>query len=291
MAKTCGVNSANKQNFYKNAIFISLADNELDRALEMRRNAKTCKIPSAVLDEVDHEILKDLIAHDKWTAAEELMTELEKNKSNYSALILPYESMRKRLISAGNTGEADRVASKQAMFYREALKLKQDIPVEAIDLIALRSLGGVINASQNIKSSRLSFPENAFNNGLKAKLKALDQLTVQVDQIAKSGSGKAIVASSKILIDTYESVAEEIKAFTPPDKPQEYVDSFQKAMSEVWSPLMNHARKLRKDVELTINKNSILSDDNFALLASPGFEEVRFVGAEENVVMQRGGVK
>ncbi len=291
MAKTCGVNSANKQNFYKNAIFISLADNELDRVLEMRRNAKTCKLPAAVMEEVDHEILKDLIAHDKWTAAEDLMSELERSKSNYSALILPYESMRKRLISAGNTGEADRVASKQAMFYREALKLKQDIPVEAIDLIALRSMGGVFNASHNIKSSRLSFPENAFNNGLKAKLKALDQLTVQVDQITKTGSGKAIVTSSKVLIDAYESVAEEIKAFTPPDKPQEYVDSFQKAMSEVWGPLMSHARKLRKDVELTINKNSILSDDNFAVLASPGFEEVRFAGTEDNVVMQRGGVK
>src|SRR5690606_7442710 len=136
-----------------------------------------------------------------------------------------------------------------------------DIPVEAIDLIALRSLPQIEYAVKRIEEMKLSFPEANFNNALKAKLKALDALTGQVDAVAKSGSGKAIVASSKHLIKAYEYVAQEVRAFVPPDKPKEYVESFQKAMGDVWRPLIQHSIKLRRDIAATINKNSILSQD------------------------------
>ncbi|HLT22679.1 MAG TPA: hypothetical protein VKZ84_04520, partial [Bacteriovoracaceae bacterium] len=77
----------------------------------------------------------------------------------------------------------------------------------------------------------------------------------------------------------------------PPDKPKEYVDSFQKAMRDVWLPLTNHAAKLRKDIAATINKNSILSEDNFDVLYSGDYSDIRFFTDEEAVVMQREGMK
>ncbi|MFA5583783.1 MAG: tetratricopeptide repeat protein, partial [Bacteriovoracaceae bacterium] len=291
LAKTCQINSSNKSNFYKNAVFISLANNEIDKALEIRGNAKKCSIPDRILKEVDHELLKDLADKNRWTALEEIVKELEKDSRSLPHLIIPYEKLRERLLAAGNIAEARNIESKQSNFYARSVRSKLDIPVEAIDLIALRMIPNIENAAQKIDSVKLSFPENVFNSALQNKLKALDALTAQVNEVTKTGSGKAIVSSSKYLIQAYENVSSEVKEFTPPDKPKEYVESFQKAMRDVWLPLTNHAAKLRKDLTATINKNSILSEDNFDVLYSGDYSDIRFFTNEEAVVMQREGMK
>src|SRR5690606_6309094 len=103
LAKTCKINSSNKDNFYKNAVFISLANNEIDKALEIRTQSQNCNIPNRVRKEVDYELLKDLSAGSRWTALEEVIADLEKDQSNASQLIIPYEKLRERLMAAGNT--------------------------------------------------------------------------------------------------------------------------------------------------------------------------------------------
>lgn len=291
LAKTCKVNSSNKANFYKNAVFISLANNELDKAMEIREQAKTCNIAENTLKEVDYEIIKDLALKNRWSDFERVVAELERNQINSAQLILPYESLRQRLLAAGNLSAANNIEKKQQDLYQRSVKLKLDIPVEAIDLIALRSVVRIETATKNISRKTLSFPEATFNNALKNKLKALDNLTAQAEVINRSGSGKAIVASSKYLIEAYEKVSQEVKEFTPPDKPKEYVDSFQNAMKDVWMPLTAHANKLRKDIHATINRNSILSSDNFSVLHSGDFSDVRFFTQEDAVLMQREGMQ
>ncbi|HLW56039.1 MAG TPA: hypothetical protein VKY27_01560 [Bacteriovoracaceae bacterium] len=291
LAKTCRINSSNKPNFYKNAVFISLANKDIDKALEVRQQAKSCNIPDKVLKEVDYELLKDLADSNRWSALEQIIGELEKDQLSSAQLIIPYEKLRERLLAAGNTSQAQAIENKQNSLYIRATRLKLDIPVEAIDLIALRKIPNIQASAQRIEQIKLSFPEASFNTALKSKLQALDALTAQVDAVAKTGSGKAIVASSKYLIKAYENVAKEVRDFVPPDKPKEYVDSFQKAMRDVWLPLTNHANKLKKDIAVTINKNSILSEDNFDVLYEDNFANVRYFDDEEAVVMQREGMK
>lgn len=291
LAKTCRIDSSNKPNFYKNAIFISLANKDIDKALEIRSQARTCNLPDKVLKEVDYELLKDLADTNRWTSMEEVIASLEKDQLTSAQLIIPYEKLRERLISAGNTSQAALIEKKQSDLYQRSVKLKLDIPVEAIDLIALRMIPNIENSYRRIEIMKLTFPEATFNTILKNKLKALDTLTAQVDSIAKTGSGKAIVASSKYLIRVYESVSQEVSAFTPPDKPKEYVESFQKAMRDVWQPLTNHAEKLKREIAATINKNSILSEDNFEVLYDSKHSDVRFFDNEPAVVMQREGIQ
>lgn len=291
LAKTCKVDSTNKVNSYKNAMFISLANHDIDKAMEIRKLGKSCSVADKVLKEVDYELMKDLIDNNRWTLLDEVIADLQRDQMTSAQLIIPYEKIRQRLVAAGNLTEASVIERKQQDLYNKAVKLRLDIPVEAIDLIALRSVPRIAEAAKNIEQIKLAFPESSFNAALKRKLQALDALTTQVDAIAKTGSGKAIVASTKYLIDLYETVANEVKAFVPPEKPKEYVESFQKAMQGVWMPLTTHANKLRKDISATINKNSILSEDNFAILQSDKYSDVRFFNDEPAVVMQREGMQ
>ncbi len=52
--------------------------------------------------------------------------------------------------------------------------------------------------------------------------------------IQKIGSGKGIIGAYKVLVEAYESAAEEVEKFTPPGKGPEYVKSFKKSMAQVY---------------------------------------------------------
>ena len=135
----------------------------------------------------------------------------------------------------------------------------------------------------------LRFPENEFNNAVKAKLKILDQLTSEVNQIQKTGSGKGIVEGYRLVIEAYETFGEELRAFTPEGKSPEYLASFQKAMADVYNPILANARKQRSEVKKLIMDNKILSASNYAVLYGRLESFKRYVSSKNIVLMDRGG--
>jgi hypothetical protein len=100
------------------------------------------------------------------------------------------------------------------------------------------------------------------------------------------------VKAYKILINSYEAFAEELRLFSPEGKSPEYVESFRKAMSGVWTPILQTAQKRRMDVKQLIQKNTILSEDNFEMLAAQGADVIpSYHKQDQMVLMDRGGVK
>lgn len=132
-------------------------------------------------------------------------------------------------------------------------------------------------------------PENEFNSAVKLKLQILDQMTGDVNNIQKIGSGKGIVEAYKYAIEAYESFGNELKAFTPEGKGPEYVDSFKKAMATVHGPILTNARKQRSEIKKLIVDNKILSLSNYSVLYSELESFKRFITEKETVLMERGG--
>lgn len=289
LAKICNENASNKVVAYKNAVFIALANNDLDKAIEIKDFGRNCHIPDVALAEVSFEILKDLSRAGRWEAYERAIADLEKNSKNFPQLIGPYEDLRKQYLAIGNTQEADAVFQKQNRFYQLAKTQKLDIPVEALDLMAERMLSSVIDKKQRLAQVQLKFPEAVFNNAVKQKLQILDQLTGDVNAIQKVGSGKGIVDAYKHVIEAYETFGNELKTFTPEGKAPEYVASFQKAMAEVHQPILQNAAKQRNEIKKLIYQNKILSDSNFPVLFSSLESFKRYFTDKEAVLMDRGG--
>lgn len=291
LVKLCKRNSSNKVVSYKNAVFISLANGDLDKALEIRNLGKKCLIPDATIAEVTLELLKDLAAARRWETYESLLADLETNSRNWPNIIKPYEELRLEYVRLGDTARASQVENKEWKFFKQARSQKLEVPVEALDLIAEKMLTGVISKKERLDQIALSFPEENFNNAVKLKLQILDQLTSEVNGIQKLGSGKGIVEAYRHVITAYEDFGNSLRAFKPEGKSPEYVASFQKAMSDVYNPILANARKLRSEIKKLIHDNKILSDSNFYVLLPESDVEKRFLSNKETVLMDRRGVR
>lgn len=288
-AKLCKQNSNNKVVAFKNAVFIALANNELDKAIEIRNFGRQCNLASNVMTDVTLELMKDIAKANRFDTYENLLKELEADPKVRHLLIRPLEELREQFVKAGNLEEARQVEARQQKYYSDARAKKLEVPVEALDLIADRSMGRVRNLKTQVGQITLRFPETEFNNAVKAKLKILDQLTSEVSAIQKTGSGKGIVEGYRLMIEAYETFGEELKAFVPEGKSPEYVASFQKAMSDVYNPILTNARKHRSDVKKLIMDNKILSASNYAVLYGRLESFKRFVTTKSVVLMDRGG--
>jgi tetratricopeptide (TPR) repeat protein len=287
--KLCKENSSNKVVAFKNAVFIALANGDIDKAIEVKNAGRNCSIPDGTISEVSFEIVKDLAKLKRWDSYEQFLKELESNSKNAPLLIRPYEDLRKEFISIGNSEEAKQISDKQNRFYQQSKSQKLDIPVEALDLIAERMLVSVLDKKQKLDQIALTFPEEIFNNTVKNKLQILDQMTSEVNTIQKIGSGKGIVEAYKAVIESYENFGKGLKDFTPEGKAPEYIESFKKAMAEVHGPILLNAQKQRNEIKKLILDNKILSFTNYSVLFSETEKFKRFVTEKDAVLMDRGG--
>ena len=289
LAKLCKENSSNKTIAYKNAVFIALANGDLEKALEIKEFGKSCLIPDAAVAEVTVELIKDLGKAKRWEQYEAQIVELEKNSKNYPLLIKPYEELRKVYTNLGDTAKAKEIEEKQNRFFNQSRTQKLDVPVEALDLMAGKMMTVIVDRKQKLEQIQLAFPENEFNNAVKTKLQILDQMTSQVNNIQKLGSGKGIVDAYKYVIESYENFGKELKAFSPEGKSPEYVASFQKAMAEVYNPILANARKQRTEIRKLIMENKILSRSNVSVLGDQDDSFKRYITTKQAVIMDRGG--
>lgn len=289
LSKLCKENSSNKPIAFKNAVFISLANNEIEKATEIRSSGKACSVPENVIAEVSFEILKDLARAKRWEAYEEAIKDLEGNAKNHPYLIKPYEELRREYVSIAQNDDARAIADKQMRYYQQAKNQKVEVPVEALDLIADRMINSLNDKRQRFNQLVLSFPESSFNSTVKAKLQLLDQMTTEVNGIQKIGSGKGIVEAYRIVIEAYESFGNDLKTFTPEGKEEAYLSSFRKAMAEVHGPILANARKQRSEIKKLVFDNKILSFANYSVLYSDLEKFKRYFTEKESVLMERGG--
>lgn len=289
LAKVCKENSSNKVVAFKNAVFISLANNDIDKAIEIRNFGRSCSIADAAISEVSIEILKDLSRAKRWDTFEQIISDLEKNSKNFPNLIKPYEDLRRQYIAIGNNEEARQVYAKQNTFYQQSKTQKLDVPVEALDLIAERILFSLMDKKKKLDAIALTFPESQFNTAVKTKLQLLDQMTGDVNTVQQMGSGKGIVEAYKLVIEAYESFGISLKNFTPPGKEEAYVTSFKKAMADVHGPILANAQKQRTEIKRLIIDNKILTFSNYSVLYYGSDVVKRFITEKETVLMERGG--
>jgi len=289
LAKICNENTPNKDIAFKNSVFIALSNNNIDKAIEVRNFGRGCKVSLNAMNEVNQEIVKDLFKEKRWEQLESELLALDRDPKNSGFLIKYFEELETvylKVSSQHKTQEMRTLANKNLS---RAKKLKVDVPVETLDVIADRQIENLLFIFEKITKENLRFPENEFNQLVKSKLQLLDQMTNQVTRIQSLGSGRGIVRAYYYVINAYEQVGKELRDFTPEGKSPEYVQSFKKAMSQVYNPLLQNANKQRNEIKSLILKNSILSEFNTGVIYGEENAFKRFIPTDSAVLMDRGG--
>lgn len=292
LAKLCKQGDASKNTAFKNASFLWLAEGMIDKTEEVLNIGTKCGIDVQTLNEVRIELAKEYLKQSRWESLEAVLPPVLASKAQAPQALIYLEALRRSYAGLGDSRKAQALGSQILDIYRSAKAKNQDIPVEALDIIALGLMPKLEQKQAQLDSIVLSFPEDSFNNQVKRKLAILDSLTGDVNEIQKTGSGKGIVRAYKILINSYEKFALELSRFTPEGKSEDYVTSFKKAMSGVWTPILQTALKRRQEVKNLIVSNNILSDDNNEMLSPQGSDLVAQFRLQQNLVlMDRGGVQ
>lgn len=291
VAKTCKDNSSNKSLAFKNGIFLALADKQLDKALEIYDLHGACQISDAILTDVGFELIKDLYQAQRYEKVEDVIRDLERNPRNHPLLIKPFSDLKIVYSGLGDNERVKELDRRINQYFQDAKAKRVEVPVDAVDLMAMRMIPSIESKKSQIESIKLVFPEATYNSLVKQKLALLDQLTAQVAEIQKTGSGRGIVSAYKIVIEAYENFGNELKNFVPEGKGDEYVTSFRKAMSTVYNPILLNAKQQRDEVKKVIDENKILSEDSSAVIWGVDPLSREYYSKKPVTLMDRGGKK
>lgn len=290
LVKLCKTKSKNKKLFFRNANVILLSENKLNESQKLIKKGVQCSIDAAEIKKARVDLMNAVIENKQWGLLESLINTLSVDKDYRAELIKPLNLLRMAYVSSGRESEADKLRSRILRYYNDAKKRKQSIPLESLDVVAkfrLLSLEWQVN---KLKSMKLSFPEKTYNNMLKKKFALLDKITSRALKILEIGSGEGIVASYKFLVQSYQSLVDEIARFAPPGKSPEYVKSFQGTMRKIVIPLNQKANDFRKEARRQILRSNILSKENSFFLNGEKLKvDVNYSPLKEGVLMDRGG--
>jgi tetratricopeptide (TPR) repeat protein len=289
LGKLCRVKTKTKDVFFKNAVFIYLAENSIAKVEETLATGRRCNISNRYLNEARVEILRDFGSKGRWETFENVLNKLDTYKSIRAQLIPFNHQLMQMYQTIGNEPGANALKKKSLRYYYDAKKAKRKIPLESLDIVSDYLFEDVNKDLVEIKNIRLEFPESNYNSLLKRKFALLDKVTNSALRVQETGSGKGIVRAFYIVAKAHRELGEEIKAFTPPGKSKEYVTSFKRSMRNLVTPILKQADDYERDALRQVNKNDILSKDTFLFLNSKIPVRFNYSYSRVSNLMDRGG--
>ena len=287
--KLCHENFKNKKVFFKNAVLVYLSIPMYKKAEEMLRKGRNCRIPSSLIKTLNKDYLKILVTVKDWEMLENKMVSFLKMEWLHPDLIHPLYLLYQRKIRKGDKREA-RFTEKHLMrLYKKSVKKRKKIPLKGLDAVISLKLIPLEKEWERFKEVKLSFPEKKYNSLLQNKFKMLGNLTDKTLDILKVRSGKGIIRGYYLLTEGYGHLIREITGFTPPGKSKEYVKSFKKSMRQLVIPVRKKMNQYTRRGRKQIQRDNILSKDNFRFFMGKLPFEVRFFPETKEIVMDRRG--
>ena len=289
--KMCNLKTKYLDIFYKNSVLLYLSENNLMMAQKIIDKGNTCRLSKSVQSDMKFEHLKALIDLKRWSQVEESMADLAKRKQNYPRLIHPLSQLKKAYLDVGRAEEGRSINTKILNYYKHSKAKKMNIPLESLDVVSELYIVKLRRQVKKLKSIELEFPEKIYNSRLKAKFQALDKVTTESLANFSIGSGKGIVKTYKILIQSYQLTVDQILSFSPPGKSEKYVKSFRKSMKSVVAPLSSKIRDFKVQAANNIEKHNILSVDNYQFISKLKNVpiNIKYFPRHDGVLMDKGG--
>ncbi len=285
----CATSHKRKDQIFKNVVYMKLAQGQTDQALSFIDTGVRCKVPADSILDGKLETLEAYKEQKNMNAFEKLLRHLQYAYQKEPRLIEHQHLLYQEMLKNSDQRSAAFWRASLEKQYQNARRSKT-IPLEALEIIASFEIPKLELQVSALKSSKLSFPENIYNAGLQKKFQQLDGITNAAVRIAQLGSGDGTIYAYTLLLDAYESLANEVKDFTPPQKSKEYVVSFKKNMDQVVRPLLAKAAEFKAIAKKEVIRNQILSHHSVNFLGNERSPvPVQYSYYKQGIYMDRGG--
>lgn len=288
LEKLCNTRSKKKRIAFRNSLYLYVAENKLKEAQNVLKLGRSCKIRNSVVVDATFEIIEKFWEHNLYQVYEQSLENLSFSKKYWPKLLGPYSKLIALHEKHQNMNRVSELKSKRQQLFDWSIRNKKDIPVSSLNIMAMEEMKKLDPIVSNLESTKLSFPEDTFNQLMQRKLKLLEKLTDQAVRVQSLGAPEGIVQSFKVLINAYSNFVQEMKTFKPTGKSKEFMDSFNQAMAGVYVPLEQKVKNFQVEAKAAIVKNDILSNSNADVIYDMK-DSNRFYSKYSGVVMHRGG--
>ncbi len=258
----CRTNVKNKNLVLENYVVMATShyDNVDSTENFVKRQLNTCRYPQSVQGKVSSQFLDHFIDSKDEIASMRYYRQLGNDKIKK----IDYAAKIERIyVSKGRLAPQSLYRDIRALY--SSIRNKRKISSYALDIIALQQVENFSKNNNRIKSTELRFPEAQYNSLLQSKFKQLDSLTKEAISILKIGSPEAMVKTYQVLIDAYESLANEMTSFIPPGKSPDYVKTFNNSMKGIAKSLYAKVNQFKKEMDIEINKSDVLVESYGAM--------------------------
>lgn len=280
--KVCSVSNSIKESVLENYVVMGSSHYENIQPIEnfaMRQLSK-CRYKKTVAKSINEKIL------DHYLDTKNINMAVEHYKRNHSDIYSRLESAGKlRNLYLIKGMPVPDFLSKDIMFLYSKARNKNKVPVSALDEVASTQIEQLKRDVDQFKSIPLKFPENVYNATLQQKFKLITDITNKSISIIKIGSGEGVVGTYKLLIDAYESLANQVNSFTPSGKDAAYIKSFKNGMRGVVNPILQKVTQFKGELKGEVNKNTILVNDYGEYVR----KSIGFIPFNDWVIMDRRG--
>jgi len=260
-AKLCNLTTSQKDPLFKNLIVLKLSSDDLEKTQDLINFGRRCSISKEILNFAKYELIDELINEEKYNSVRVHFEQVFGEGTVEPKFALLLEKYADKLRENEDIDQARKFM--QMIPNLLGGKNTKNLPVEVLDVYVRFEMVNLERLSSQILRRDLAFPEERFNNLVKEKFKALEQLNKKADEIIKMGSARGIVKTFKILSETYSGLGQMLFDFNPSGKDEAYVKSFKENMAKLDGQLKSKASSINQDAEKNIMTNKILSNFNY----------------------------
>ncbi len=287
--RLCKSDRDEKLSFINNMVTIFLAEEKYSDALAFIDSVSKCKLKNDFYKSIYSQVLTDLPYVKNPNTIENIINSIYDKNGLYSKIILSLGRVYNELNQNSRFDLAKKISRKILKYHELAKSKNEKIELESLDIVSKIKIDELEIFSENIKKQKLRFPDKLFNSILEKKFKKIDQISTQIFDVMKIGSGKGVVRSYKLLISIYKDIVDEINNFIPEGKSESYIKSFKSSMNQITGSLESKINEYYKSGIRQIEKNNILSEDNWFFYLKNKKVNFKFIPIKNGILMDRLG--
>jgi tetratricopeptide (TPR) repeat protein len=287
----CSTSSTKKILIIQNINRLSMAIDNVTVPQQILQQSSQCGLSSSSVMDLKKDQLEWLIQKKKWNSLREELEQRQPSTPGMTpALLSAYLTLYQASSSSGQQELLLQLETKIRQLYAESIKNKEILGLEVLDKTSDFWMKDLRSLQKNWSSISFSFPEETFNQQLKQKLSLLDKMISTTKTITQIGSGRGIISSYRILMETLQDFSQLLLKQVPPNGSDSYKESFKMSMQKLAIPLRTKAMEYFQEGKTLIEKDHLLTFDNEAfLLPRPNHFPYNISIVDQLQPMERGG--
>jgi hypothetical protein len=266
----CISRSALNDELFSEMIYIELAEKNYNGARAKLEKYKGCGVDPVKVRTLRNELLQDLVSAREMGTFNEYLNQNRNSPDMIPYLIGPLGNLRDYYIESGLLDKAEEVKGEIYNLYSKGSRARVSFSRDARDVYAGLELENLKKGITQMMSISLSFPENQFQSEFKEKDESLSRFVSMANKIISYNSSVANISAFRYLVTAYKSFVKSVDEVHPTGKSKEYVDSFRTSMAGITGPIKKQALSFEDRARDLIEREDILSRDNFYFLGARG---------------------